>query len=257
MDKSEKKDIISSESERKDIIFGKNAVMEALKSGRAADSLLVARGADGASLSPIIARCREAGVVIKESDNKKLDSICGNKNHQGLVLFIAAREYGSIDDMLELAKQRNEPPFIVICDSIEDPHNLGALIRTAEAAGVHGIIIPQRRSASLSATVAKTSAGALEYMPVAKVVNLNSAISELKNKGLWIYAADMDGEPYTGVDFSGPLALVIGSEGKGLSRLVRENADVTVSIPMRGKINSLNASVAGGIFMFEIAKKRN
>jgi 23S rRNA (guanosine2251-2'-O)-methyltransferase len=242
--------------QRTDIIFGKNAVKEALKSGRPIDYVLVAKGEEKSSLAPIVAQCRKLGLLVKEADAKKLDFVCSHANHQGVVLFVAAKEYCGIDDIFAFAGERGEPPFFVLCDSLEDPHNLGAVVRTAEAAGVHGIILPERRSASLSGIVSKISAGALEYMRVAKVGNINAAIETLKKRGVWIYAADMDGTPYDQVDFSGPAALIIGSEGKGVSRLAREHADVIVSIPMHGKINSLNASVAGGILMFAMAKRR-
>ncbi len=255
MDSSQKRDDNGSYQDR-DIIFGKNAVKEALKSGKAIDYVMIERGEAKTSLAPIIAVCREKGIIVKEVDSKKLEFLCAHENHQGVALFKAAHEYSSIAEILSLAKDRSEPPFVVICDALEDPHNLGAIIRTAEACGVHGVIIPQRRSATLSGIVSKTSAGAFEYMKVAKVVNLNSAIAELKENGLWIYAADMEGTPYNKVNFSGPVALIIGSEGKGVSRLVLENSDMAVSLPMKGQINSLNASVAAGILMFEIAKTR-
>lgn len=243
-------------TKRNDILYGKNAVKEALKAGRPIDHVMIARGSEKSSLAPIIAQCRKLGLIIKEADTKKLDYICGNENHQGVVLFVAAKEYSSLDDIFSLAEERGEPPFIVVCDSLEDPHNLGAIIRTAEAAGVHGILIPERRSASLSGIVSKVSAGALEYMHVAKVRNINDSLKELKNRGVWIYAADMQGENYEKVDFGGPAALVIGSEGRGISRLVLENTDFRVSIPMHGKINSLNASVAGGVILFAMAGQR-
>ena len=182
--------------------------------------------------------------------------MCGGANHQGVAAFVAVHEYSSVDDILAFAEEKGEAPFIVICDEIEDPHNLGAIIRTAECAGVHGIIIPKRRSAALNFTVGKTSAGALEYMRVARVSNLVSTIEDLKQRGVWVYGADMNGESYKKIDFSGATALVIGNEGKGLGKLVREKCDVIVSLPMKGNINSLNASVAAGILMYEISSKR-
>ena len=239
-----------------DLVIGRNAVREALNSGRAADHLLVARGAGG-SIAQLIAMCREKGIPVKEADGKKLDAVCGNEKHQGVILFAAAHAYAQLNDIFALAESRGEPPFIILCDGLEDPHNLGAVIRSAEAAGAHGVIIPEHRSVSLSSYAGKAAAGALEYVPVVRVTNLNQTVKELKARGVWVYAADMDGQPYYNTDFSGPAALVIGSEGKGVSRLMRENADVIVSIPMHGRINSLNASVAGGILMFEISRTRH
>jgi 23S rRNA (guanosine2251-2'-O)-methyltransferase len=183
--------------------------------------------------------------------------MCGGENHQGVAAFVAAHEYASLEDILALADSRNEKPFVIICDEIEDPHNLGAIIRTAELAGAHGVIIPKRRSASLSYAVGKTSAGALEYVPVCRVSNLPSAIDGLKEKGFWIYGADMGGEDCRTLDFDGAVALVIGSEGKGLGRLVKEKCDFIVSLKQKGKLNSLNASVAAGILMYEIMYQRD
>ncbi|MCI5538089.1 MAG: 23S rRNA (guanosine(2251)-2'-O)-methyltransferase RlmB [Oscillospiraceae bacterium] len=240
-----------------DVIIGKNAVKEALKSGRPADRLIIERGEHKNSLAPIVSMCKDMGIPVKEADGKKLDFLSGHGNHQGVILIAAAHEYASIDDIFALAEERNEKPFIIICDRLEDPHNLGAVIRSAEAAGAHGVIVPNRRSVGLNGTVGKASAGALEYVPVVRVANITSAIGELKQRGVWVYAADMDGEPYYKTDMSGSIALVIGNEGGGVSRLVKENSDAVVSIPMNGKINSLNASVAAGILMFEVAKTRN
>ena len=239
-----------------ELIVGRNCVTEALKSGRPIDRLFVSKGAGG-SLVSIIAQAKKSGAVIKEVDSRKLDSLCSGANHQGVVAFAAAKQYASIDSIFELAQSRDEPPFIIILDGIEDPHNLGAIIRTAECAGAHGVIIPKRRSAGLSHIVDKTSAGALEYPPVARVVNLPTTIDELKQRGLWVYGADMNGENYTSTDLSGAAALVIGNEGKGLSRLVRDKCDCILSLPMRGKISSLNASVAAGILMYEFMRQRN
>ncbi len=242
--------------QRQDLIIGRNAVAEALKSGRTIDSLLVARGERGGSIGKIIGQCRDKGIVVKETDVRKLDKICGGSNHQGVAAWAAAHEYSSIEDILRNAEEKGEQPFVIICDEIEDPHNLGAIIRTADACGAHGIIIPKRRGVSLTYAVGKVSAGAVEYVPVAKVANLPSAIEELKEKGFWVYGADMNGTRWDQQDYSGSVALVIGSEGKGISRLVREKCDFIVSLPMKGKINSLNASVAAGILMYEIAKHR-
>jgi 23S rRNA (guanosine2251-2'-O)-methyltransferase len=241
---------------REDLVVGRNAVREALKAGRPADSLLVQRGERSGAVLPLIAECKEKGIIVKEVDQKKLDFLCGHAHHQGVILIAAAHEYATVEQILRGAEEKGEAPFLVICDSLEDPHNLGAIIRTAECCGAHGIIIPERRSVSLSGVVSKTSAGALEYVPVARVTNLNATIRELKEKNIWVVAADMDGVPYREADLAGPLALVIGSEGKGVSRLVKENCDMTVSIPMKGRINSLNASVAAAVLMFEAASKR-
>lgn len=243
--------------ERDDLIIGRNAVREALKAQRPAECLMVQRGDKKGSVSPIVAQCIEMKIPVKEVDGKKLDFMCGHSNHQGVILVAAAKEYSSVEDIFALAEERNEAPFIIICDGLEDPHNLGAVIRSAEAAGAHGVIIPSRRSTGLGYTVGKSSAGALEYMPVARVTNITSTINELKEKGLWVFAADMDGKPYYETDMSGAVAIIVGSEGKGVGRLVKENADVVVSIPMQGKINSLNASVAASILMFEVSKTRN
>lgn len=242
--------------EKEDIIIGRNAVSEALRSGRAIDSLLIARGDRSGSLGKIISECRERDIVVKEADTKKLDFLCGHSNHQGVVAFAAVHEYAAVDDIFALAESRNEQPFIIICDELEDPHNLGAILRTAEASGAHGIIVPKRRSASLSYAVGKASAGAIEYVPVARVSNISAAIEELKQKGLWVYGAELGGTSWYGQDYSGPVALVIGSEGRGLGRLIKEKCDFIISLPMKGKINSLNASVAAGILMFEVARQR-
>lgn len=239
-----------------DLIIGRNSVLEALRAGRAIDSLLVARGERSGSIGRILAECREKGIVIKEVDAKKLDFLCGRGNHQGVAAYAAAHAYACVADLLALAQQRGEAPFLIICDELEDPHNLGAIIRTAEAAGAHGVIIPKRHAASLSFAVSKAAAGALEYLPVARVGNLAATLDELKKQGLWIYGADMDGTPFCETDYSGPTALVIGSEGRGLGRLIKEKCDFIVSLPMKGKINSLNASVAAGILMYEIARQR-
>ena len=244
------------EERQKNLIIGRNAVTELLRAEREIDTLFVAKGEKSGTIGKLISQCREKGAVIKEVDRKKLDFMCGHSNHQGVIAECASHEYSTVEDILDEAQSKDEPPFIVICDGIEDPHNLGAIIRTAEAAGVHGVIIPKRHSASLNYTVGKTSAGALEYMKVARVSNLASCIENLKEKGLWIYAADMDGSDIKQVDFSGPVALVIGSEGDGVSRLIKDKSDFIVSLNMKGKINSLNASVAAGILMYEVSYRR-
>jgi 23S rRNA (guanosine2251-2'-O)-methyltransferase len=245
------------EEQKPDLIIGRNAVAEALRSGREIDSLLIARGDRSGSLGKLIAQCREKGVVVKEVDKKKLDYLCGEGNHQGVAAYVAAHEYASVDDIFNAAQAKNEKPFMIVCDEIEDPHNLGAIIRSADAAGAHGVIIPKRRNAGLSYAVGKASAGAIEYVPVARVANLPSLLEELKQRGVWVYGADMDGQSWRQTDFSGGVALVIGSEGRGLGRLVKEKCDVIVSLPMKGHVNSLNASVAAGILMFEVAEQRS
>ena len=239
------------------IIAGRNAVTEALRSGREIDRLLVAHGTEGGSVTAIIAKCKARGILIKEVSMQKMDYLCGGAVQQGVAVMIASHEYCSVEDILSLAKERNEAPFIIICDEIEDPHNLGAIIRTAEAGGVHGIIIPERRSASLNMTVAKSASGALEYMKVARVTNLANTIDSLKEAGVWVYGADMGGLDRKNFDFTSPTALVIGNEGKGIGRLVAKKCDGIVSLPMYGKINSLNASVAAGILIYEVAQQRH
>lgn len=241
----------------KDIIFGRNSVTEAIKAGRPIDSVMVARGERSGSIPKILADAKDAGLPIKEVDRKKLDFMCGHGNHQGIIAVGAVKAYSSVEDIFNFAEERGEPPFIIVCDEIEDPHNLGAIIRTAEAAGAHGVIVPKRRSASLSFTVSKTSAGAVEFMHVARVTNIPQTLDELKERGLWVYCADMDGEPFYNANLKGAVALVIGSEGKGVGRLVKEKCDVILSMPMKGRINSLNASVAAGILMYEISKQRD
>ena len=239
------------------LIIGRNAVSEALKSGRPIDTLFVAKGDKNGSVGQIIAKCSEKGIVIKQVERKKLDTMCDGAAHQGVAAYAAAHDYSSVDDIFALAESRGEQPFIIICDGIEDPHNLGAIIRSAEAGGAHGVIIPKRHSTSLNYTVGKASAGAVEYLPVARVANLPSEIDELKKRGVWIYSADMDGQDWCSVDYSGGVGLVIGSEGNGVSRLVKEKSDFTVSLPMKGKVNSLNASVAAGILIYEVSRQRS
>lgn len=238
------------------IICGRNPVMEAIRSGREIDRLLVAHGVSGGSVAAIIAKCSQRGILIKEISPQKLDFYCGGANHQSVAVMFASQEYSTVEDILKTAEERQEKPFIIICDEIEDPHNLGAIIRTAEACSVHGIIIPKRRSASLNATVAKSASGALEYMKVARVTNIANTIDELKEKGVWIFGADMDGSDYTKADLDCPCALVIGNEGKGIGALTAKKCDEIISLPMLGKINSLNASVAAGILMYEVVRKR-
>lgn len=244
------------DNQRNDIIAGRNPVMEAIRSGRSIESILVAKGERSGSVVAIIAKAKQKNIPVKDVDSKKLDFLAKGVNHQGIVAQCAVKEYSTLEDIFALAEERGERPFIIVLDKIEDPHNLGAIIRTAECAGAHGVIIPERRSAGLSYTVEKTSAGALEYMPVVRVKNISAVLQKLKDKGIWVYGADMDGEHYKKVNFDGAVALVIGNEGKGISPLVAKDCDVIVSLPMKGKINSLNASVAAGILMYEIADKR-
>ncbi len=239
-----------------DVISGRNPVSEAIRSGRPIDKIMVARGEKSGAVVGILAKARDRQIPIKEVDKTKLDFISGNSTHQGIIAFAAVKDYSTVDEIFEYAESRGEAPFIVVLDELEDPHNLGAIIRTAECAGVHGVIVPKRRSASLSYTVGKASAGAVEYMRVARVTNISNLIDDLKQRGVWVYGADMNGTDYTQCDFSGACAIVIGNEGKGISRLVREKCDVIVSLPMKGKINSLNASVAAGILMYSAMKNR-
>ena len=238
------------------LVIGRNAVTELLKSGKEVENVLIAKGEREGSINRILALCKEKKIVVKNVDRKKLDFLAPGGNHQGGVANIPAHEYSTVDDILAYAENKGEAPFIIMCDEIEDSHNLGAIIRTAEACGAHGIIIPKRRNVGLNYIVAKTSCGALEYMKVARVTNLASTIDELKKKNIWIYAADMDGQRWDKTDFSGGCCLVVGSEGNGVGRLIKEKCDVTVSLPMMGKVNSLNASVAAGVLMYEITKQR-
>jgi len=245
------------DDENINLIEGRNPVLEALKSGREIDKLFVQKGIGQGSIRQIIAIAREKNILIKEVDRAKLDGLSQTKNHQGVIASAAMYKYYEVDEILQLARDKGEDPFIVILDEITDNNNLGSILRTADAAGVHGIIIPKRRSVGLTPAVAKISAGAIEYVPVAKVTNLNQTIKELKDEGLWIVGADMGGETYYNTDMTGPIALVIGSEGEGLGRLVKENCDFLVSIPMKGKISSLNAAVSAAIIMYEIDKQRS
>ncbi len=241
-----------------DVIIGRNAVTELLKSGRDINKIFVQRGEKHGSINQIIAIAKEKKVVIVEVEKNKLDEMSGGaKNHQGILAIVPPFEYSDVDDILEYAKSKNEDPFIVMLDGIEDVHNLGSIIRTAETAGVHGAIIPKRRGALVNATVCKTSAGAIEYMRIARVNNLNETIQKLKDKGLWIYGTDMEAKNYYyNEKLTGPICLVIGSEGFGMSSLVKKNCDVLIKIPMKGNITSLNASVSAGIAIYEVVKQR-
>ena len=240
-----------------DTIAGRNAVMEALRAGRAIDCLYVQRGERSGALQAVLSKAKQGGTPIKEVDPRKLEHLCGGANHQGVVAVAAVKEYAQVEDLFRLAQERGEPPFFVICDGLEDPHNLGAVIRTADAAGAHGVIIPKRRSAGLTAIVGKTSAGAVSYMPVARVSNLPATLEELKKKGIWVYGTAAEGATSLyEADLKGPAAIVIGSEGSGMGRLVREKCDFLVSIPMKGHISSLNASAAAAILLYEAVRRR-
>ena len=242
---------------REDLIIGRNAVMEVVKSDRTIEAIYISNTHMEGSIKAIINIARDKGLVLKEVDRKKLDLMSGSTNHQGVIAQVTPYKYCEIADILNLAKKRGQEPFVVILDEIEDPHNLGSIIRTAELCGVHGIIIPKRRNVGITSTVYKCSVGAIEHMKIAKVTNINAAIDELKKAGLWIYGADIAGDEYSyEVNFNGPCAMVIGSEGRGISKLTLKKCDKLVKIPMVGKINSLNASVAGGIMMYEILKGR-
>jgi len=244
-------------SETSDKLEGRNPVMEALKSGRTIDKVFVLAGEKNGSLVKIISLCKQNRIPVVEVDKIRLDKMSQTKAHQGVIANVAAKEYCSVEDILELAKQKNENPFIVICDDINDPHNLGSIIRTSNAAGVHGVIIPKRNSVGLTATVAKSSAGAVEFTNVAKVSNLAQTIDKLKENNIWVIGADMDGEnDIYSQDFSGGVAIVIGSEGFGISRLIKEKCDFITKIPMFGQINSLNASVAGALMIYETVRHR-
>ena len=236
------------------VICGRNPVIEALKSGASLDCIYM--DGNGGSLSVIRRLAKENGVVVKDAQDKKLSQLSGGASHQGVVAVGACGEYVTVEDILAVSQQKGTKPFIIICDEIEDPHNLGAIIRTAETSGADGVIIPKRRSASLNATVFKTSAGAASYVPVARVSNLASCIDMLKENGVWIYGTDASGSDYTETDFTGSCGLVIGSEGFGISKLIQKKCDFMIKLPMLGKINSLNASVAAGIFMYEVLRQR-
>jgi 23S rRNA (guanosine2251-2'-O)-methyltransferase len=236
------------------MICGRNPVIEALKSGANLDTVYI--DGNGGSLSVIRRLAKENGVVVKDADDKKLSRLSGGASHQGVVAEGACGEYVTVEDILAVSQKKGTKPFIIICDEIEDPHNLGAIIRTAETSGADGVIIPKRRSASLNATVFKTSAGAASYVPVARVSNLASCIDTLKDNGVWIYGTDGSGESYDSVKLDGPIGLIIGSEGFGMGRLLKDKCDFLLSLPMAGKVNSLNASVAAGIFMYEVVRQR-
>ena len=237
-------------------IEGRNAILEAFRSGKTIDRLFVLDGCQDGPVRTIVKEAKKRDTIINFVARERLDQMSGTGKHQGVVAYMAAYEYAQVEDMLALAESRGEPPFLILLDEIGDPHNLGAIIRTANLAGAHGVIIPKRRAAGLTATVAKTSAGALNYTPGAKVTNLTAVMEELKEKGLWFVCADMGGESMYRLNLTGPIGLVIGNEGRGVSRLVREHCDMTAAIPMKGEIDSLNASVAAGVLAYEIVRQR-
>lgn len=242
---------------REDLIEGRNAVIEALRSDRTIEQILVAKGDTKGSINVVLGLAKDKGTVVKYVERAKLDEMSQTGAHQGVIAIVTPYKYFALSDIINHAKSKNEDPFILILDELEDPHNFGSIIRTAETCGVHGIIIPKRKNVGMTPTVYKTSAGAVEYMKIAKVTNINAAIDELKKSNIWVYGADMDGESYCyDVNLKGAVALVIGSEGKGISKLTKEKCDVLMKIPMVGNISSLNASVASGMIMYEILKQR-
>jgi 23S rRNA (guanosine2251-2'-O)-methyltransferase len=252
----ENREKVEDENSYEDIVAGRNAVLELLKSNKDINKIFVERGEKHGSINEIIAKAKDARIVLVEVDRIKLDSMA--ENHQGVVAIVPPFDYCEVEDILEEAQNKNEDPFIIILDGIEDPHNLGSIIRTAETAGVHGIIIPKRRNAAVNSTVTKVSAGATTYMKIARVTNINDTIRKLKDAGLWVIGTDGSAETlYYNQDLKGPLAVIIGSEGFGMSKLVKENADILIKIPMKGKITSLNASVSAGIVIYEAVKQRN
>ena len=238
-------------------IEGRNAVIEAFRSGKTIDRLFILDGAQDGPVQTIKREAKKQGTMIKFVSKERLDQMSGGGRHQGVVAYTAAYEYAQVEDILRAARSKDEPPFIILLDNVEDPHNLGAVIRTANLAGAHGVIIPKNRAAGLTATVAKASAGALNYTPVARVTNLAKTVDELKKQGMWFVCADMDGTTMYELDLTGPIGLVVGSEGEGVGRLVKEKCDFVASIPMKGDIDSLNVSVAAGVMAYEIVRQRN
>ena len=243
---------------KNDIIEGRNAVIEALRVGRSIDKIFIAKGETDKTMGHIASKAREAGIVVVDADRRKLDNMSVTHSHQGVIALVGVNEYCSVEDILAVAEKKGEAPFVIVCDEVSDPRNLGAIIRSAECAGAHGVIIPKRRSAGLTAIVGKASAGAAEHMAIARVPNIPAVLKELKDKGLWVYGAAAGGSnDLWDTDFTGAMALVIGSEGDGIGRLVRENCDFIVNIPMVGKINSLNASAAASVIMYEVLRQRS
>jgi len=250
------KDWKARQEENDGIIEGRNAVIEALRAGTPIDKVYIAKGETDAALGHIAAKAREAGIAVVDCDRRKLDGMSVTHAHQGVIAVAAVREYADVADILQAARDKGEPPLIVVCDELSDPHNLGAVIRTAECAGAHGVIIPKRRSAGLTAVVAKTSAGAVSHVPVARVPNLTACLKELKEEGVWVFGTAVDAKTTIyQADLKGPAAIVIGSEGPGMGRLVKETCDVLLTIPMKGKLNSLNASAAAAILLYEAVRQ--
>ncbi|MEY8339044.1 23S rRNA (guanosine(2251)-2'-O)-methyltransferase RlmB [Lachnospiraceae bacterium 62-35] len=237
-------------------IEGRNAVLEAYRSGKTIDKLFVAEGVRDGPVQTILREAKKQSSIVRFVSKDRMEQMSATGHHQGVIAYAAAYEYAEVEDILKLAEEKGEPPFLFLLDGIEDPHNLGAIIRTANLAGAHGVIIPKNRAAGLTAVVARTSAGALNYTPVAKVTNLGTTIEELKKKGLWFVCADMRGEVMYRLNLTGPIGLVIGSEGEGVGRLIKEKCDMTAAIPMKGEIDSLNASVAAGVMAYEIVRQR-
>ena len=257
MEYKNKKKVVLQDVEADGVIEGRNAVTEALRAGVAIDKIFIAKGETDRTLGHIASTARAAGVVVVDADRRKLDHMSRTHSHQGVIALASVREYATVDSMLAAAEQKGEKPLLVICDELSDPHNLGAVIRTAECAGAHGVIIPKRRSAGLTAIVGKTSAGAVSYLPVARVANLSATLKELKDKGVWVFGTAAEGTTSLyEADLKGAAAIVIGNEGEGMSRLVRENCDFLVSIPMKGHISSLNASAAAAILLYEAVRQR-
>ena len=240
-----------------DIIYGRNAVIEAIKSGRSFNKIIIALGNLGGDIKNVINLAKENGITIERAEGKKLDKLAGGGRHQGVVAFVSPIEYVEVDDIIKIAKDKGEQPFLLLLNEITDPHNLGAIIRSAEAMGVHGVLLPTRRSAKINETVVKTSAGAANYLPIAQIGNMVQTVNKLKAAGFWAIGADMAGDTLESQKFDFPTLLVIGSEGKGISHLLKEKLDYLIKIPMKGKINSLNASVAAGILIYEIMRRRN
>lgn len=239
-----------------DIIYGRNPVLEALESGHEINRIIVLEGSKDKPIQKIIDISKERKYLIQYLDRKKMDRITDGENHQGVIAYVAPYHYHEVEEILEIAKAKGEEPFLIICDEITDPHNLGSIIRTANAVGAHGVIIPKRRSALINQTVVKTSCGAVEYVPVAKVTNISQTIEELKTLGLWIVGTDMGAQNYSDAALTGSIGVVIGNEGKGISRLVKEKCDFMISLPMYGEVSSLNAAVAGAVVMYEVVRQR-
>lgn len=240
-----------------DIIYGRNPITEAIQSGREINRLLFLEGSRDKNLQKLIDLAKSKKIMMQFVDRKQLDKLTQGENHQGALAYVSPYAYYEVEDILELARRKNQPPFLIICDEISDPHNLGSIIRTANAVGAHGVIIPKRRSASVNQTVVKTSCGAVEYVPVARVTNITQTIKQLKASGVWIVGTDMGAQTYYEANLTGAIAVVIGNEGDGISRLVKESCDFMISLPMLGEVSSLNAAVAGSVIMYEIVKQRN